>query len=754
MMASKPAQELATHYDIEDSAPVPLLYAVHTYYALFIKALCAHLTAPEEGGDGCDEDATYMRCEQLEDPSFWTSRGIGNFLEGDVFGWYLDAWSNELDAAIGTLFDTLDGHTSGACAVGIQTSRDLLKALYQSLLPAAVRHDLGEYYTPDWLADLTLREIDFDGSMHQRVLDPACGSGTFLVAALNRVKQRHAEIDGGSASNRTALVESMATNIVGFDLNPLAVLAARANYLLTLRELLGDAPTIDIPVHRRDTIMDEPTSLQRFDFVVGNPPWVNWQHLCEERRDEIKPLWQLYGLFSLSGTRGRLGGGKKDLSMLFTYVCADRYLKPEGTLAFLITQSVFKSKGAGDGFRRFRYQSEDQTVYLKPTVVHDFSAFEPFEGATTQTALCCLRKTDQPVDYPVDYRQWTKTGRGRISSDAGLDRALERLNVADRAARPVDADHDASPWLTAPTGALAGISKVIGHSAYTAYEGVNSGGLNGCYWVREIQRRIDGYTVIENLANVGRIKVDPIRQEVESTRIFPLLRSGDLERWCAEPSTSIILAQDPRTRAGIPESTMAAEFPKTYRYFKRFEGSKSDPRRGTLRGRSLFRRYYKPDDPFYSMYGVGPYTMSPWKVCWTRIDTRLRAVVVGPTAQGRVVLPQETITFVPTEDPGEAHYFCALFNSSPADALVRCYSTGKGFASAHILDTLGIPAYDGADATHCSLSRLSRQCHAAAGDENRDAIEGIEHQIDRLAGVIWELSEEELAGVQQGLAEA
>jgi hypothetical protein len=51
-----------------------------------------------------------------------------------------------------------------------------------------VRHDLGEYFTPDWLAELVLKEVEYDGDLEKRVLDPACGSGTFLVLAIKDVK--------------------------------------------------------------------------------------------------------------------------------------------------------------------------------------------------------------------------------------------------------------------------------------------------------------------------------------------------------------------------------------------------------------------------------------------------------------------------------------------------------------------------------------------------------------------------------------
>jgi hypothetical protein len=91
-----------------------------------------------------------------------------------------------------------------------------------------------------------------------------------------------------------------------------------------------------------------PLFVGRVDYVAGNPPWVNWESLPTEYRDALKPLWQNYGLFTLSGSAGRLGGGKKDLSMLFVYGAVDNYLNDGGRLGFVITQTVFKTTGAGD----------------------------------------------------------------------------------------------------------------------------------------------------------------------------------------------------------------------------------------------------------------------------------------------------------------------------------------------------------------------------------------------------------------------
>ena len=75
------------------------------------------------------------------------------------------------------MIDKLDQYNPGTFSEDPAQSRDLLKKLYQQLFPKSVRHDLGEYYTPDWLAEHVLNELGYEGDPDKRLLDPACGSG-------------------------------------------------------------------------------------------------------------------------------------------------------------------------------------------------------------------------------------------------------------------------------------------------------------------------------------------------------------------------------------------------------------------------------------------------------------------------------------------------------------------------------------------------------------------------------------------------
>ncbi|GAG98787.1 unnamed protein product, partial [marine sediment metagenome] len=195
------------------------------------------------------------------------------------------------------------------------------------------------------------------------------------------------------------------------------------------------------------------------DYVAGNPPWVNWENLPEDYRQSTAPLWQSYDLFRHKGYIAKLGGGKDDISILMTYVAHDKYLKEGGRLGFVITQSVFKTKGGGEGFRTLTYTAEGAQWHMPPVTVHDLSDFQPFEGATNRTALFVAGKERNRFQYPVPYFIWTKEERGRISQDDSLQEVQLRTKRAIVAAQPVQQADITSPWLTAPENALSGIQK-------------------------------------------------------------------------------------------------------------------------------------------------------------------------------------------------------------------------------------------------------------------------------------------------------
>jgi SAM-dependent methyltransferase len=129
---------------------------------------------------------------------------------------------------------------------------DVLKVLYESVIPSITRKALGEYYTPDWLAHEIVQQAVTD-PLHQRVLDPSCGSGSFLFYAVRRYM---AAADAAGLTLQESM-HDVTSRVIGIDLHPVAVALARVTYLLALgRDRLNaqDRGELSVPVYLGDSL--------------------------------------------------------------------------------------------------------------------------------------------------------------------------------------------------------------------------------------------------------------------------------------------------------------------------------------------------------------------------------------------------------------------------------------------------------------------------------------------------------------------
>ncbi|MCY3831656.1 MAG: N-6 DNA methylase [Chloroflexi bacterium] len=416
------------------------LFIRHTYLSQLAKLL---VFAALEGRPDKSEILNIVNGEAFH------KHGVSNIGENDFFSWLM---MSDIRAESINFLYALSAELQVYDLSSIR--QDLLKQLYQDLVDPETRHDLGEYYTPDWLSQLTLQEIDYRAP--QSLLDPACGSGTFLFNAIRRLA------DTGLTGRE--LVDFALNNIVGTDVHPLAVTIARINYLLALSEHLetknsdGDVPPLpvfladaligpltdrspaDVPIavdvekdeafriplesaidadkltrtidymddfaklaspektadmakvfrrmvqdiysgltnqtfrnlwagnfqllvelihDGRDSIwayilknLSRPLVLAEkgFDVVVGNPPWLSYRYINSPVwQGEVKSLCIYYKLIDSGDVKLFT---QMDLSTLFFAHAKDRYLKDDGTLAFVMPRSVLTGAKQHRPFQR------------------------------------------------------------------------------------------------------------------------------------------------------------------------------------------------------------------------------------------------------------------------------------------------------------------------------------------------------------------------------------------------------------------
>jgi len=270
-----------------------------------------------------------------------------------------------------------------------QVDRDVWRDVYEQHLPPTDRQRLGSFYTPDSMVDLALdlagwtvkgaRPID-----QEVIADISCGSGAFLVQALRRRRQAMEQRPANKLGKdpEPAQLNELMEGIVGFDVHPFATFLASVNLVFQVIDLYTSVrhrhPTYSLPLNifTADSLEDRgvggaqqslrkgiPNDIrvrhtqeeiaryrqlrkQKFDVVVGNPPWGGMLKgklsplFDPERREQYRSG----GVFS-SAT------GKYDIYVLFIERCIG-WLRHGGRYG-LVVPNTFRDKDFGRGIRQF-----------------------------------------------------------------------------------------------------------------------------------------------------------------------------------------------------------------------------------------------------------------------------------------------------------------------------------------------------------------------------------------------------------------
>jgi len=812
------------------------LFVLYTYYAFILKLFASEIAClalkafPESPirlllhSKTLKEDLQYIESGAF----FKDNAGIENYIEGGFFSWYLDAWDEDIEDVIEDVLKKINEYDPTSFVDDAWTSRDLLKNLYQDIVPSRIRHDLGEYFTPDWLIQLVISEVNYDGDFKYKVLDPGCGSGGFLVELINRIKIRY--FNEGRNIDKNQLLENILSHIVGFDVSPIAVLTARTNYLVSISMLIPfkKRPTISLPVFLADSIItpttegpgrvkgnsylistvegifsiprsivdkgqlkevlgvveyalgteppyptrdfikalqneissignDELTELTKFyerlvdlekkkrnkvwiniiqnsfapllfrdfDLVVGNPPWIKWEFLSEEYKDKLGVLYlEIYKLFSHEGMKAGMGFAHDDISIVFTYVAMDKYLKDGGKLGFVLKQTLYKSI-AGSEFRKFSINKIDQSIPIKVLKVHDLLKIKPFKRSGSETSVIVFLKNKKNV-YPVSYTVWHLKENHRISEIWESSTLREVTSLSEKVeydAYPDPSSKDPTDvWVLVPKGQPIKAIK-LGKNAYEVRHGVVND-LNSVFFIDIMKKQPSGLLSITNLAELGRKKVRKVRIDIEPDLVYPVIKPRHIKKWNTNGYYYMIV---PQRKAGENnESTLRIKYKFTYRYLNLFKDE--------LLSRSS--RWFK-GKAFYSLFGIGPYAFKTHKVVWSAIGYLPYFSVVSKVEDKyigtKVYIPDNTIGYLPFDSEDVAHYVCGILNSSIVYSLFdRRSSKSKWGVSIGMIRNIPIPIFNPRNSAHHLLSHLSKQAHALAKKGDGESLLEIESKINRI----------------------
>ncbi len=481
------------------------LFLQHTYLTIVVKTVAARvLVLPVNDPD------------RLLSGRALADEGIVGAVEADFFDWPLKT------PAGADLVRQVAAQTARFRLTDVET--DVLKVLYESLVDPDERHDLGEYYTPDWLAGRVVAAA-VDTPLAQRVLDPACGSGTFLFHAVRRL------VAAGQVAGWTErrIVEACAEQVRGMDVHPVAVTLARVTWLLALGRLLPERPSrLTVPVFlgdamqwnlrrvvdRADVAIDVPGETrplripigfaeqqaafesgldelnrgladgatpqavgvalrriegasagdadalaetfaqlqalyrsgrngiwtfvfrnlarpvwlsrpeQRADVLVGNPPWIVYRHLSAGMKERLREALRGYDLW--------VGGSlatQQDMCALFWARGAERYLKPEGRIAFVLPYAALNAPVYA-GLRAGRMGEARVRLTGAWALERVWPIFGAQSGSSTTSTCVLFGRREMAGPHPAEVDRWEGRLARRDADEAEAARALTHSRVA------------------------------------------------------------------------------------------------------------------------------------------------------------------------------------------------------------------------------------------------------------------------------------------------------------------------------------
>ena len=182
----------------------------------------------------------------LHGRDFRSKTGLQGVVESDFFAWPVEVGGLPLLRTLARRVAKFDWQ---------RAPNDVAAILYETVIPPEERRQLGEYYTPDWLARTMVREVVTD-PLSQSVLDPACGSGTFVAEAVTHL------IDAArdTSLDPKQVLERLRFSVAGIDVHPVAVHLARAAWVLAAQPAIqaavdyGFAANVTVPIYLGDAL--------------------------------------------------------------------------------------------------------------------------------------------------------------------------------------------------------------------------------------------------------------------------------------------------------------------------------------------------------------------------------------------------------------------------------------------------------------------------------------------------------------------
>ncbi|WP_292461264.1 Eco57I restriction-modification methylase domain-containing protein [Methanothermococcus sp.] len=380
----------------------------------------------------------------------------------------------------------------------------------------------GVVYTPKWIVEVVLNNLNYivGNNIHsKKIIDPTCGDGAFLKEVVERFI-----IDALNSNKSTSEIKNLLEhNIYGIDIDKDAIEMCRNN-LNNIAKKYGIYNVNWNLINNDSTETWISKLFKKFDYVVGNPPYIRIQNLGKEKRSKIQKIWKL------------CKSGSTDIYIAF-FELGYYLLNNTGELGY-ITPNTYIKTSAGKDIRLFIKNKK----ILRSLI--DFRHHQVFENATTYSLITILSKTHGQNKFKLYY------------GDA--DKKIEFIDEIDL--NNLNDDN----WILCPNDLLIKIKEIENRGAPLGkIADIHVG----------ITTLADSYYIFKDPVfkeNTAIIKLKDGREfEIEKDILKPIVKASVLKSSDEEQNRYVIFPYKLKNgkHTIIPEDELKEKYPLTYDYF-------------------------------------------------------------------------------------------------------------------------------------------------------------------------------------------
>ena len=237
-------QNFIAYLGVSDYGRFSIETYINEFYLVTVaKIICVDVMAGNPVISEADE------IKRILNGDYFTRQNIFNLVDYDYFGWLNN--SPYVEQLIGSVSEIQ--HRLVAYDFSRVGETDIFGRLLAQLANKEHRLMLGQEFTPHWIArDIVEYNMDLLGEKSPRIVDMCCGSGVFLIESIKAVRRRYDIVPERYSTGKDDIAFSC---VMGFDIDPLAVMLAKVNWVMSMRDLFsvhhGD---ITVPIYHADSL--------------------------------------------------------------------------------------------------------------------------------------------------------------------------------------------------------------------------------------------------------------------------------------------------------------------------------------------------------------------------------------------------------------------------------------------------------------------------------------------------------------------